>query len=292
MYFYNNAEQLLTLCQEHQTDIAHIALQSECETTGQSSEQIMEKLKHNLAVMEESIQKGLHPHLRSVGGLIGGNAYRLFQYAKQDPLSHPLILYAASYALAVTEVNASMGKIVAAPTAGASGILPGVLFALREARDLSQDQTAHALLVAAAIGKLIATHATLSGAEGGCQAECGSAAAMAAAAAVYIQGGQNEMCLDAAALALKGLLGLVCDPVAGLVEVPCSKRNATCVAHALICADMALAGIESFIPFDEMVDTMGRVGRQLAPALRETAQGGCAITPTALQYTCQLYPDQ
>lgn len=290
MYLYHNAEQLLELCTAHEADIAEISLLSEAEESGKSREEILETLIGHLQVMEESIQKGLHPDIRSVGGLIGGNAYKLKNYTDgSSPLTGKILLTAASYALAVTELNASMGKIVAAPTAGASGILPGVLIALRESKGLSQMETVKALLAAAAIGKIIAANATLSGAEGGCQAECGSAAAMAAAAAAYIQGGENKMCLDAAALALKGLLGLVCDPVAGLVEVPCSKRNAICVAHALTCADMVMAGIKSFIPFDEMVEAMGRVGRQLAPSLRETAQGGCAICPTALNYTRNLY---
>ncbi|HZK87051.1 MAG TPA: L-serine ammonia-lyase, iron-sulfur-dependent, subunit alpha, partial [Syntrophomonas sp.] len=239
-------------------------------------------------VMQESIKNGLSPDIKSLGGLIGGNAYRLHEHMQKNCVSGQTVVKAASYALAVTEVNAAMGKIIAAPTGGASGTLPGVIVALMEDRNIAGDVAVDALLVGAAIGKIIASQATLSGAEGGCQAECGSAAAMAAAAAVYMLDGVPEMSCNAAAMALKGLLGLVCDPVAGLVEVPCSKRNATGVAHAMLCADMALAGITSFIPLDEVVEAMDRVGRMMSPELRETAQGGCAATPTARAHVLKI----
>lgn len=284
MYEFSNAVQLLELCRKEQKSIPEVALLAEVQETGQDRIDILSAMDNNLMVMEQAIKKGLEPGIKSVGGLIGGNAYRMHDRLEQESLTGKIMLKAVSYALAVTEVNAAMGQVVAAPTAGASGILPGMLVALKEERDYPREKIVEALLFAAAIGKIIAINATLSGAEGGCQAECGSASAMAAASAVYLAGGSNQMCFDAAAMALKGLLGLICDPVAGLVEVPCSKRNASSVANSMICAEMALAGIRSFIPFDEVVEAMARVGRAMSPDFRETAQGGCAITPTALKY--------
>jgi L-serine dehydratase len=288
MYQFSTARELLAICAREATSIDEITIRSETEASGRTREYIWSKMEEQYRVMQESIKKGLASDIRSLGGLIGGNAYNLHQHMQKDCLSGPTVGKAASYALAVTEVNASMGKIIAAPTGGASGTLPGVIAALTEDRNISGETAVKAVLVGAAIGKIIASQATLSGAEGGCQAECGSAAAMAAAAAVYLAGGTAEMSVDAAAMALKGLLGLVCDPVAGLVEVPCSKRNAIGTAHAMICADMALAGITSFIPFDEVVEAMARVGKMMSPDLRETARGGCAATPTAKTYVLKM----
>jgi len=284
MYHFNHANELLDLCHSNNLDIPDIVILSEVEEWGCSRDQIWDKMSARLDVMEDSIRKGLDPDLKSTGGLIGGNAAKLYAHMQSDSISGQLVNRAAAYALAVSELNAAMGKIVAAPTAGASGILPGVLIALKEEKQYSDERVINAMFAAAGTGKIIASNATLSGAEGGCQAECGSASAMAAAAAVYLEKGTPTMCMEAAAMALKGLLGLVCDPVAGLVEVPCSKRNVTCTANALICADMALAGISSFIPFDEVVDAMYRVGNMMAPDLKETARGGCAATPTAIEF--------
>ena len=194
----------------------------------------------------------------------------------------PVAAKAAAYALAANEANAAMGRICAAPTAGSSGVLPGVLFALAEERGLPEEKLALPLVTAGAIGMVIASRASLAGAEGGCQAECGSAAAMAAGAAVDLLGGTPEQIGHAVALSLKNLLGLVCDPVAGLVEVPCVKRNAGAATLALLAADMALAGIQSVIPVDEVIDAMAEVGQAMSPALRETAKGGLAATPTGL----------
>lgn len=279
----------MELCRSEGKHIDEIALMAETEYSGQEMDLIKSWLMGELLVMRDSIHKGLDPEIKSMGGLIGGNAYLLEQRLEgNDYLVGSTLLKALSYALAVTEVNASMGKVVAAPTAGASGIVPGILLALQEDRFYSDEQLLGALLVAGAIGKIIAANASLSGAEGGCQAECGSASAMAAAGAIFLAGGSPGMCLTGAAMALKGLLGLVCDPVAGLVEVPCSKRNASSTANALACAEMALAGIKSFIPFDEVVEAMARVGKLMSPTLKETATGGCAITPTAQRY-CQIH---
>lgn len=288
MYQYSTAQELLAICEKENAGIDEITLRSEMEASGQSRECIWNRMESHYRVMQGSIKNGLTSDIKSLGGLIGGNAYKLQQYMQEDCLSGQTVIKAASYALAVTEVNASMGKIIAAPTGGASGTLPGVITAFIEDRDMTEEMAVKALLVGAAIGKIIASQATLSGAEGGCQAECGSAAAMAAAALVYLACGTPQMSVDGAAMALKGLLGLVCDPVAGLVEVPCSKRNAISTAHAMLCADMALAGITSFIPFDEMVEAMSRVGRMMSPDLRETARGGCAATPTARSYVLKI----
>lgn len=287
MYQYSSGAELLALCRSQSKHIDEIAVMAERESSGKQLELIKSWLQDELSVMRDSIRKGLDPGIKSMGGLIGGNAYLLQQRLQgNDYLVGSTLLKALSYALAVTEVNASMGKVVAAPTAGASGIVPGILLALQEDRSYSDEQLLGALLVAGALGKIIAANASLSGAEGGCQAECGSASAMAAAATIFLAGGSPDMCLEGAAMALKGLLGLVCDPVAGLVEVPCSKRNASSTANALACAEMALAGIKSFIPFDEVVEAMARVGKLMSPTLKETAGGGCAATPTAQRY-CQ-----
>ncbi|HPF44323.1 MAG TPA: L-serine ammonia-lyase, iron-sulfur-dependent, subunit alpha [Syntrophomonadaceae bacterium] len=286
MYQYKSGERLLQLCRENGKNIAEIALLAEMENAGTSREKILTLLKAELDVMKESVSKGLDPQIKSIGGLIGGNAFKLHKRLQTgDNLTGSTFLKALGYSLAVTEVNAAMGKVVAAPTAGASGIIPGILLSIAEDRRLTDEQIIDALLVSGAVGKIIAANATLSGAEGGCQAECGAASAMAAAAAVFLCGGSPEQSLDAAAMALKGLLGLVCDPVAGLVEVPCSKRNASSVANAFACAEMALAGITSVIPFDEMVEAMFRVGNLMSPTLKETAAGGCAGTPTAIKFS-------
>lgn len=289
MYQYSSGESLLNLCRELGKDIAEIAILAEAENSGKNPVQITGQLQQHLQIMRDSIKRGLNQDIRSIGRLIGGNAYKLQQHLQSgNNICGSLMLKAISYALAVTEVNAAMGRIVAAPTAGASGIIPGILLALQEEKELADEIVLNGFATSGAVGKIIAMNATLSGAEGGCQAECGSASAMAAAAAVYLNGGSPEQSLDAAAMALKGLLGLVCDPVAGLVEVPCSKRNATSAANALACAEMALAGISSFIPFDEIVDAMYKVGNMMSPALRETAGGGCADTETAKKFSRQL----
>ena len=189
------------------------------------------------------------------------------------------------YALAAAEANAAMGRIVAAPTAGASGILPGVLLSLKENCGVPRKKLVEALLVAGVIGEVIANRASIAGATGGCQAECGSGAAMAAGAVVYVFGGNGKQIGDAVSIVFKNMLGLVCDPVAGLVEVPCIKRNAGSVMQCLLAAELALAGVGSFIPADEAIDAMDKVGRSLPGGLRETAEGGLAVTPTAKAWT-------
>lgn len=245
---------------------------------------LLERMESTLIVMREAIDFGL-TGIRSTGGLAGGDGLRLKKWHTgqgSTTLLGPIAAKAAEYALAANEANAAMGRICAAPTAGSSGVLPAVLFALAEERGLKIEELAVSLVAGGAIGMVIASRASLSGAEGGCQAECGSAAAMAAGAAVDLLGGSPAQVGNAVCFALKNLLGLVCDPVAGLVEVPCVKRNAGAAMIALLAADMAMAGISSVIPVDEVIDAMASVGHAMSPALRETAMGGLATTPTGL----------
>ena len=238
-----------------------------------TEEELLAKMAQMLKVMEEAAAYGL-TGVRSHSGLTGGSALKL-QNAAAQPVT---------YALAVSECNAAMGRIVAAPTAGAAGVLPGVLLALKKHCNLTEEQLARALVVAGQIGLVIAARASLAGAVGGCQAECGSAAAMAAGAAVDALGGTPAQAGTAVSIVFKNMLGLVCDPVAGLVEVPCIKRNGGAAVQALLAAEMALAGIGSFIPADEAIDAMKWVGDSMPCALRETAGGGLAQTPTALAW--------
>lgn len=248
---------------------------------------ILEEMLELFRVMEESATFGL-TGVRSHSGLTGGAAKKL-QEAQQESgyknLLGTVVNDAVVFALAVGECNAAMGRIVAAPTAGASGVLPGVLLALKKNYALSDQQLATALVVAGNIGKVIANRASLSGAMGGCQAECGSGAAMAAGAVVDALGGTPEQVGHAVAIVFKNMLGLVCDPVAGLVEVPCIKRNGGAATQALLAAELALAGITSFIPADEAIDAMKSVGDRMPCNLKETAEGGLAQTPTALAWT-------
>ena len=251
-----------------------------------SKEELFAKMEAMLVVIKESIDFGL-TGVRSHSGLTGGAAKRLLEASEQKQFNNILgdkAKDAMVYAMAVAEANAAMGRIVAAPTAGASGVLPGVFFALKKHYNLSDQVLAEGLVVAGGIGLVIADRASLAGATGGCQAECGSAAAMAAGAAVAMLGGSPAQIGHAISIVFKNVLGLVCDPVAGLVEVPCIKRNGSCALQALAAAELALAGIESFIPADEAIDAMKSVGDSLPCALKETAGGGMAITPTALAW--------
>lgn len=252
-------------------------LEKEASESGLSAPELRARMGEALAVMRDAVETGLSGRARSRSGLIGGDAARVVA-SQAGPLGGTFANVLAA-ALATGEVNASMGRIVAAPTGGASGVLPAVLINIGAEYGASEDQLIDALFAAAGIGGVIATRATLSGAIGGCQAEIGSGAAMAAAAAVQLAGGTPAQSGHAAAFALQGLLGLVCDPVGGLVEIPCVFRNATGAAVALSGVEMALAGVEFPIPLDEVVDAMGSVGRSLPPSLRETALGGLAVTP-------------
>ena len=256
-----------------------------------SKEELLAKMERMLEVIKESIDFGL-TGVRSRSGLTGGDAKRLKEASEEKQFSNILgdkAKDAMVYAMAVAEANAAMGRIVAAPTAGASGVLPGVFFALKKHYGLSDQVLAEGLVVAGGIGLVIADRASLAGATGGCQAECGSAAAMAAGAAVAMLGGTPTQVGHAVAIVFKNILGLVCDPVAGLVEVPCIKRNGSCALQALAAAELALAGIGSFIPADETIDAMKSVGDSLPCALKETAGGGMATTPTALAWAKKYF---
>lgn len=270
--------------------IGALAREIEAEDAGLSIAQLNDKMKKRLEVMRDSVARGLQG-VRSTSGLTGGDALKMTEAQSQGTLiSAEPLNSAMAYALAVAEVNAAMGRIVAAPTAGSCGILPGVLLSVGETLDASDASLTEALFTAGAVGAVVARSSTLAGAAAGCQAECGTGAAMAAAAATELAKGTPNQCANAVAFAFKGLLGLVCDPVAGLVEVPCIKRNAICVAVALAAANMALAGIESIIPPDEVIETMGQIGRDMPASLRETALGGLAATPTGRKLTKELLP--
>lgn len=248
----------------------------------ETDEQIDQRMYSLLSVMRQSTEKGMERDLRSMSGMTGGQAARLMDAVEKGATAGGDYLgRAEARALAVAECNAAMGRIVAAPTAGACGILPAALLTLAERYSLSDEQLLPGLYMAAAVGLVIAARASISGAEGGCQAECGSAAAMAAAAAVVLRGGSPAQAADACAYALMNVMGLVCDPVRGLVEVPCVYRNVLGVANALTAADMALAGLQSPLPADEVIDAMKAVGDMLPASLRETGEGGCAACPSA-----------
>lgn len=277
-----NATQLLQLCEKENISISEAMLRRELTIGACGREQALAEMDKSWGVMKTAIVQSLEYPQPSMGGLIGGEAQKMQKRMQTDaPLCGTLMARAVCYALGVLEINASMGLIVAAPTAGSSGVLPGALKALQEEFSYSDEDIVLALFNAAAVGYLITKNATVSGAEGGCQAEVGAAAAMAASAAVELAGGGPAECLSAACIAISNLLGLVCDPVCGLVEEPCQKRNAIGVANALTAAEMTMAGIAGVVPFDEMVEVMRRVGQSLPMELRETALGGVAAAPTA-----------
>ena len=270
--------------------IREIVLEDQAAQLEQPEEALIRQMEKNLTVMLEAIENGSKPGVKSTSGLTGGDAYRLKQTIETGKhLCGDLMSNAIQMAMAVSEINAAMGKIVAAPTAGSCGILPGALGALIKVRGIPREEVALSLFTAGAIGMVVANKASIAGASGGCQAECGTASAMAAACIVELLGGTPEMAAHAVAIALKCILGLVCDPVAGLVEIPCIKRNASGVTLAFTAAEMALAGIKSAIPVDETIEALKRVGDELPAALRETAQGGLAVTSTGQVLEQQVF---
>lgn len=290
---YNRAHEIIEKTKENNCRISDVVLKNECKIAEASEEQVRDKVRHVLKVMQDSAQSGIDKETYSMSGLIGGNAVKMDAYRKAgNTVCGDVMNRAIARAISCSEVNASMGRVAAMPTAGSCGIVPGALITAAETLQADEEALIDALLTASGVGQIIKKNATLAGAEGGCQAECGAAAAMAAAAIVEMYGGTPEMAFDAAAIALKNILGLVCDPVAGLVEVPCSKRNAGGVANAMSCADMALAGIKSVIPFDEVVDAMFKIGKVMPVALRETALGGLAVTPTGMACKCRLFDNK
>lgn len=285
---FKNAQELLELCNSRQCAISEVMRQRECILGETTEEEIDKKMHHSFCIMRESACDPVRSPKRSIGGLIGGEAQLIKKHFDSGAsLCGNVLSKAITYSMAVLETNTSMGLIVAAPTAGSSGVIPGVLLALQEENGLSDDAVVRVLFNAGAVGYLAMRNATVAGAVGGCQAEVGVASAMAASAAVEMMGGSPGQCLDAASSVLMNMLGLVCDPVGGLVECPCQGRNAAGAAVALTCAELALCGVRQLIPFDEMLATMYQVGRQLPPGLRETAQGGCALTPSGKKLGCQ-----
>ena len=270
--------------------ISQIVLVDQAEQMDTEPQVLFRKMRENYHVMQESIQKGADPDIKSTSGLTGGDAWKLYSvYEKKKSLTGSFMAGAMWRALAVSELNAAMGRIVAAPTAGSCGILPAAIVTMQEEYSLDEYDCVMALFTASAIGMVIGNNASLAGASGGCQAECGSASAMAAAAIVELAGGTPQMSGEACAIAIKNILGLVCDPVAGLVEIPCIKRNAGGVTTAFMAAELALAGITSHIPADETILAMKRIGDTMPASLRETAEGGLAMTPTGQALNTRVF---
>ncbi len=282
---FKNGKELLELCRIKDCRISEAMLLRESRLTEKPEKAIRERMRTAWKIMEDSALSPLKKPRRSIGGLIGGEAKLLNEQLRAGKnICGNVVSRGILHAMAVLEVNTSMGLIVAAPTAGSSGIVPGVFLALKEEYGFSEEAVLDAMFNAGAIGYLAMRNATVAGAVGGCQAEVGVASSMAASAAVEMMGGTPKQCLAAASTVLMNMLGLVCDPVGGLVEYPCQMRNASGVANALIAAELALAGVPQLIPFDEMLAAMYGVGRKLPGELRETAMGGCAVTPTGCGY--------
>lgn len=281
---FKNAQELLALCEEHQLPISEIMRQREITVGESTADSVDSQMKRVLEIMKDAAFSPIKSPVKSMGGLIGGEAQKLSRHlASGRGICGDVLEKAITYAMATLETNASMGLIVASPTAGSAGIVPGLLLALQEVCHFSDKETEKVLFNAGAIGYLAMRNATVAGAVGGCQAETGVAAAMAASAATELMGGTPLQCTYAASTVLMNMLGLVCDPVGGLVEYPCQNRNASGVSIALVAAEMALAGITQLIPLDEMITIMYTVGRKLPAELRETALGGCAAAPSACE---------
>lgn len=285
-YTYESIDQILRACEDHDCSFAEVILRSEMETYECSADSIYRGIDERLRIFEESIQEGLKNKDKTISGMSGGQGAQLLNH--RPLLLGDLAYKAMTYAILVNEANAKMFRIVACPTAGSCGILPGCLQALKETHELKQKDLRDGFLVAAGIGNVIMERACVAGAVGGCQAEVGTAAAMTAGAVTSILGGTAQQIASALALSLKNVLGLVCDPVAGLVEVPCVKRNGIFAVQALSAAELALGGIESQIPADQVIDAMNTIGRALPEALRETSTGGLAVTPRAREIAQDL----
>ncbi|WP_251516401.1 MULTISPECIES: L-serine ammonia-lyase, iron-sulfur-dependent, subunit alpha [Staphylococcus] len=288
---FKSVEELITLCEEKDMSIHEVMMEQEKEVTGQSEEEIYDHMDHNLQTMEKALEDGLNG-VTSKTGMTGGDAVLIKKYLETGKsLAGATLLDAVSKAVATNEVNAAMGQICATPTAGSAGVVPGVLFGLKPRLEPSRKDMLNFLLTSGAFGYVVANNSSISGAAGGCQAEVGSAAAMAAAATVELAGGTPRQSSEAFAICLKNMLGLVCDPVAGLVEVPCVKRNAAGASNAIVSADMALAGVTSRIPTDEVIEAMYKIGQTMPSALRETGRGGLAGTPTGQKLKQEIFGD-
>ena len=288
---YQSVKDLVQTAETQRKPLSELVIETECHESGSNRKEVWQRMRSNLLTMRAAIKQGENElGVRSKTGLTGGEAIKLKKYrAKGKTLSGDVMMAAVENAIATNEVNAAMGVICATPTAGSSGTLPGALFMLEQRLGLSEDQMIRFLFTAGGLGLIIANHAEIAGATGGCQEEVGSASAMAAAAAVEAAGGTPEQSSQALAIALSNLLGLVCDPIAGLVEIPCVKRNAIGAGNALIAADMALAGCTSMIPADECISALDKVGRSMPVDLRETGLGGLAGTPTGQAIKAKIF---
>lgn len=287
---FKDGKELLELCENNNKKIYEICIERECFKSNLTKDEVIKKMEVSFNIMKDSVKAGLNNDKKSLGGLIGGEGKKILERSKTTKsVCGTLMSKAIASAMGVMEINATMGLVVAAPTAGSCGILPASLMTIKEEFDFSDEQIINALFTASAIGLIVTKNATVAGAEGGCQAETGTASAMSSAAIVELMGGSPKQALDAAAITFKNIMGLVCDPIAGLVEAPCQKRNAIGVSNALISAEMVLAGVLSIIPFDEVVAAMYKVGRGLPYELRETALGGVACTKTGCQITKRIF---
>ena len=290
MLKYDSIAELVNEAEKRGLKLSELVLKTQAAMTEKTEEEMFATMERSLQVMKESVQDGLDKDKRSASGLTGGDAYKLNEALEAGKnIAGHFFGNAMMKAVAVAQTNACMGRIVASPTAGSCGILPSALLTLQEEKNISDKDLVMALFTASAVGIVIATNASVAGAAGGCQAECGSAAAMAAGAAVSMLGGTPKQVGTAVAIVFKNVLGLVCDPVAGLVEVPCIKRNGACALQALLAAELALAGITSFINADEAIDAMKSVGDALPCALKETAGGGMAVTPSAIEWAKKYF---
>jgi L-serine dehydratase len=286
---FRNVAELIEQADLQNKKISDIMIEQEIQVTGRTKEEILSIMERNLEVMEKAVERGING-VYSPTGLTGGDAVLMQKYIEKGKLlSGEMVLDAVSKAMATNEVNAAMGTICATPTAGSAGVVPGTLFSVKKKLNPTREQMIAYLFTAGAFGYVVANNASISGAAGGCQAEVGSASGMAAAAIVEMAGGTPAQCAEAMAITLKNMLGLVCDPVAGLVEVPCVKRNAMGAANAMVAADMALAGITSRIPCDEVIGAMFKIGQSMPTALRETGKGGLAATPTGRQLKAKIF---
>lgn len=287
---YRNIYELCKLSEDENKPVWQVILENEMKHSGVSEKEIFDALEDRLKVMEASASKALTRPFETVGRLITGISSQQYSYASDgQTVCGSFINEVMAMALSCCEINASMGKICAAPTAGSCGIIPAVLIGMARQFDIQREDTLKAMLVASGVGAVITKNATVSGSEGGCQAECGTAAAMASAAVVWERGGSNLMIANSISFVLMNVMGLVCDPVAGLVQVPCAARNASQAVNALLCADLALSGMDPVIPADEAIEAMYKTGRALPFQLRETAMGGIAATKTAKQISKDIF---
>lgn len=286
---FATVEKILDKCKEKNLELYQLVMEDELKTSSMTEEEVRASLLEMLKVMEDSAKANLDSPSETSMKMIDGFSYKMFQYSKSgDTISGEFLTKAMASAFSTLELSSSMGKIVASPTAGSSGILPAAFASIREKKNFSDEELINAMLTSIGVGKIIGRYGSFSGAEGGCQAETGSAAAMAAGALVYLYGGSIEQIFHASSIAFIHVLGLVCDPIAGLVEYPCTFRNAMGVVNAFISADMALAGVKSIVPFDEVCIAVGEVGSGLPSSLRETGLGGLAGTKTGREIRKQF----